>query len=110
GAVALSCAGLPSGASCTFTPSASVNPTSGTPVNVTLTIATSGTTPPGTYPITISAASSGAPSPKTQSVTLTVTNFPDYTLSVNAPSADVAVTDQVTVSGTVTAFNGYTNV
>lgn len=50
GSVTLSCAGasFPAGANCSFSPSATVNPTSGSPANVTMTI-NSGTAAAGTY-------------------------------------------------------------
>jgi hypothetical protein len=107
GAVTLSCGGLPSGAACNFSPSSSVNPTKGNPVNVTLTISTTISTPAGTFPITISADTPGAPSAKTQGVTLTVTATPDYSLSISNPSLSATVGGKATYNGTLTSFNAY---
>jgi hypothetical protein len=75
GAVSLSClGGLPAGAACVFSPSSSVNPTSSTPVTVTLTVtAAVGTPAGGPTSVTISAMAAGAPSAKTQTFALTVT-------------------------------------
>jgi len=75
GAVALSCfAGMPTGASCLFSPASSVNPTSSTPVTVTLTLtAAAGTPVGGPVSVTLAATTAGAPSAKTQTFNLTVT-------------------------------------
>jgi len=71
--VILTCsAGLPLGASCNFSPSDTVNPTSGSPVTVTLTVSTTGITPIGNSTVTLQATTAGAPAPKTQSFTLQV--------------------------------------
>ena len=107
GAVTLSCSGLPSGAACNFSPSNSVNPTSGNPVTITLTISTTASTSTGTFPLTISANSAGAPAPKTQNLSLTVTALADYVLAISNPSLSTTVGVQTTFNGTLTAFNGY---
>lgn len=91
GTVNLACSGLPNETSCNFAPSSSTNPTSGSPVTVSLTITTGANAPLGTYPIVITASSPGAPAAKTQSLTLvittgfSVTSDPD-TQSVNPGS------------------------
>ncbi len=80
GTVTLTCPiGLPLGASCHFSPSNTVSPTSGSPFTVTLTVSTTGSTPTGNFPITLQATTPGAPAPKTQTFTLTVTAPPDFT-------------------------------
>ena len=107
GVVTLSCGGLPSGAACNFSPSDSVSPTSSAPVNVTLVIGTSSSTPTGTFPLTISANATGAPAPKTQNLTLQVTALADYTISISNPSLSAGVTSQAVFNGTLTAYNGY---
>jgi hypothetical protein len=80
GTVALSCLGVPSGATCRFSPN-SVN-SAGT---ATLAIATTSSTPLGTYPITIAAS---APSlTNTTVVTLTVATSAGATTINLAPSS-----------------------
>jgi uncharacterized membrane protein len=97
-AVALSASGLPSGASATFSPS-SVN--AGSSSN--LTIATSATTPGGTYPVTITGA--GASATHTTTYTLTVTGGGGGSCTgtngtdVAIPDAGAAVTSSITISG-----------
>jgi hypothetical protein len=81
-AVDLSCNAPAAGVTCSFSPSASVNPTSGNPVTVTAMVAASSTTPPGQYSLTVSSNSFGAPAPKTQSIALAVMDF-----SVSAANA-----------------------
>ena len=73
--VVLSCpTGLPTGAACIFSPSATVSPTSTMPVAVSLTVTAASGTPAGSPDlITISATATGAPSAKTQTFDLTVT-------------------------------------
>jgi hypothetical protein len=107
GTVALSCSGLPSGATCNFSPSASVNPTSSNPVSVTLTIGTTSSTPTGTSTVTISANTAGAPAAKTQNLSLTVTAIADFTLSFASTSVSAAAGSQATFSGTLTSVNSY---
>jgi len=104
--VTLSCSGLPSGAACNFSPSASVNPTSSSPVAVTLTISTSNTTPTGSSTVTISAGAAGAPAPKTQALSLTVTALPDYVLAITPPTP-VTANQTVQFTGTLTSINSY---
>jgi hypothetical protein len=82
GVVNLSCAGLPAGATCNFSPSPSVSPTSGLPANISLTVDVAASTATGPNTITISASVSGAPAVKTQSFTLNVQLNPDFVLSL----------------------------
>jgi len=79
-AVALSCSGLPAGATCNFQPSSSVNPTSANPAAVGLSISTTTSTPAGTFTITIAANAAGAPSQKTQKLSLVVI-APDFSIT-----------------------------
>jgi large repetitive protein len=106
-AVSLACSGLPAGAACNFSPSASVSPTAGNPITVSLTISTTASTPTGSSTITISANTSGAPAPRTRSLTFTVTALADYVLDVPNKAQSAAVTATGTFSGTLTAINSY---
>jgi hypothetical protein len=81
--VTLSCGFSPSisGATCAFTPGATVNPTSASPVNVTATVTVPSGTAVGNYTVTLQATTSGAPAPLTTSFTLAVALNPDFVLS-----------------------------
>ncbi|MBA3914667.1 MAG: hypothetical protein H0X25_12640 [Acidobacteriales bacterium] len=107
GTVDLGCSGLPVGASCSFAPGSSVTPTSAEPVDVSLTIATSASTPAGTYAVTVSGSVSGAPAAKTRALSLTVTALADFSLRLDSASASAVAGTETTVTGTVTASNGY---
>lgn len=110
GTVTLSCpAGLPTGANCLFSPSSSVNPTASSPVTVTLTVTAAAATPEGgPRTVTVSAMAAGAPAAKTQTFWLTVTGpVPNFAIAVTAIPNTTVVNQNVTWSGTLTAFNGY---
>lgn len=109
GSVTLARTGLPAGAQCNFSPSSPVEPTSNSPVTVTLIISTSPSTPTGTFTVTIIAHTSGAPSPKTQDLLLTVTALPDFTLVLDPVPPLSPANQAIVVSGRVTAFNGYSS-
>jgi hypothetical protein len=106
GSVALSCSGLPAGASCQFHPSNAVSPVSGSPVPVTLTVSTSSNTPLGASQITIMASTSGAPD-KTQTLALNVGAAPDYSLGIANSSLTTHVSSPAVFNGTLTSINGY---
>ena len=108
--VTLGCIGVPPGAICSFSPSATVQPTSSTPVLVTLTVGASTMTTPGSYPLTISAHDATNPEPvaKVQALTLNVTANPDYTLAIGNPTPPaITKQGQQPFNGTLTAFQGY---
>ncbi|MFG1867848.1 S8 family peptidase [Micromonospora arborensis] len=95
--VSLSASGLPSGATASFSPS---TVTSGG--SSTLTIATSASTPAGSYPITITG--SGAAGTRTATYTLTVTGSGGGCSGTNGtdvsiPDAGAAVTSSITIAG-----------
>jgi hypothetical protein len=106
GSVTLSCSNLPTGASCQFQPSTAVSPTNGNPASVNLQIATTPSTPLGTFRITITAATPGTLA-KTQSLTLIVSASPDYILSIANQSLTASVNSSAQFNGTLTSLNGY---
>lgn len=81
--VTLSCSFTPSipGATCVFTPQATVNPTASSPVAMTATVSVPAATPTGNYTVTLQALSSQGLGPATASFTATVTTNPDFSLS-----------------------------
>jgi choice-of-anchor B domain-containing protein len=92
--VSLSASGLPSGATATFDPA---TVTSGG--SSTLRIATSASTPAGTYPVTIKGT--GTSGSKTATYSLTVTSAGGGGCSTTN-GTDVAITDNATVSSSIT--------
>jgi len=110
GTVALACSsGLPAGTACVFSPSSAVNPTSSSPVTVTLTVtAAAGTPAGGPMTVTISAMTAGAPSAKTQTFGLTVkVPAPDFAIAMTATPNKTVVNQNVTWNGTLTSADGY---
>jgi hypothetical protein len=81
--VTVSCGFSPSiaGATCAFTPQATVNPTSTSPVAMTATVSVPSSTPIGNYTVTLQAVSSGGLGPATASFTASVILNPDFILS-----------------------------
>ena len=106
-AVALACSGLPAGATCSFSPTSPVTPGTSTPV--TLTIATSATTPVGAAMVTIT-GTSGALN-HTAQVTLTVgSGSPNFTISAGPTSATIASPGgSATSTITITATGGFSS-
>jgi len=101
GIVSLNVSGLPAGASASFTP-ASIS-TSG---SSTLSVATSSTTSPGSYPLTIT-ATSGALN-HTAGVTLVVSAISaDFSISATPSSATVAGNSSVKYTVTITPVSGF---
>jgi hypothetical protein len=112
--VTLSCAGLPSGATCNFQPSNSVNPTLGSPTAVTMTVSTAANTPTGIFPIALTANVAGAPSQKTQTLSLVVVGTTGFSITntsgaqtVNA-GATATYTLSISPLGASTFLNGVT--
>ena len=103
GTVNLSCAGLPTGATCDFQP-ASATPTANSPVAVILTVNTTPNAAAGTYPITIQGSASNGPT-KTQGLSLTITL--DYSLAISNPLLTSYVNAPLQFNGTLTTLNGY---
>ena len=105
-AVNLACAGLPAGASCSFTPNPATPPANGS-VNSTLTITVSGTTTPGSYPVQAQ-GSSGSLS-HAQALTLNVTQapIPDFTISCAPSSLSIQQGGSGTSLCSLTSVNGF---
>jgi hypothetical protein len=107
GAVTLSVAGLPAGATGTFSPNPITAPTTST-----LSVSTVATTPPGTYPLTISGASGALSSTTTVTLVVNAPGAGDFALSATpAASAPVCPTDpppQAIYTVTVTPSGGFT--
>jgi hypothetical protein len=73
------------GASCAFSPSATVNPTSSSPVNMSVTVTTPLATPVGGYTVTLQPTTPDGPAPETATFTINVILNPDFVLG--EPSA-----------------------
>jgi hypothetical protein len=112
--VTLSCSFSPaiSGAACAFSPSATVDPTSASPVNLTATVTVPASTATGNYTVTLQAATAGVPTPLTTSFTMTVTTNPNFIFSEPSPfpnvkegstgtSGPITISSQDGFSGTV---------
>jgi hypothetical protein len=111
--VELSCGGLPAGATCNFSPSSMVSPTSAIPVTIQLTVSAGADTHSGQSTVVIQANTAGAPAAKTQEFILTVTpadQNPDFILTVTASPNPILVNKNVTWNGTLTAINGYNKI
>ena len=108
GTVNLSCSGLPSGATCNFSPSASVTPTSGSPVDASVTISVPAGAAIGSSTTTISATVSGAPAAKTQNLTLIVTTSTDFALTEPTPFPNVKAGSKTSGPITISAIDGFT--
>jgi subtilisin family serine protease len=85
-AVNISCAGLPAGATCRFNPSATVYPTTGTPLDVHVNVDTAFSTPLATSSFQINALPVGMTSPRSDSVDLTTTINTDFSLTPSTTS------------------------
>lgn len=89
--VTMGCAFSPSipGASCAFTPSATVNPTSSSPVNMAVTVTVPATTFIGDYTVTLQATTADGLAPNTASFTMDVVINPTFVLSESNPFPNV---------------------
>jgi len=112
--VSFSCSFSPaiSGATCAFLPSATVNPTSASPVNLTATVTVPSTTATGNYAVTLQATTAGVPTPVTTSFAMAVTTNPNFILGEATPfpnvkegstgtSGPITISSQDGFSGTV---------
>ena len=98
GTVSLSVSGLPAGASASFSPASITNSGSST-----LSVSTSSTTPPGSYPLTITGTSGSLV--HTASVTLVVSA--DFSISVTPASASVGRGSSTQYTVTITPGAGF---
>jgi hypothetical protein len=105
GAVALSCANLTAGASCSFSPSSITPPANGT-VSSTLTV-NAGTAAPGTT--TFQAVGTSGALTRSANVGLTVTAapVPNFSLSASPGSVSVAQGGSGSSTVTITSTNGF---
>jgi hypothetical protein len=89
--VSLSCSFSPaiSGATCAFSPSATVNPTSASPVNLTATVTVPAATATGNYTVTLQATTAGESTPLTTSFAMAVTTNPNFILGEPSPFPNV---------------------
>ncbi len=112
--VTLSCSFAPTiaGATCAFTPSATVNPTQSSPANMTVSVTVPAGTPTGSYTVTLQATTNGAPAPVTSSFTMNVilnpifvltepTPFPNVKEGSTGTSGPITISSQDGFSGTV---------
>jgi len=109
--VTMSCSFVPAiaGATCTFTPSAIIDPTSSSPANMTATVMIPAGTAAGDYTITIQAVTAGAPANLTTSFSLQVTTNPNFVFSEPTPFPNVKVgSTGTTGSITISAQDGFT--
>jgi Pro-kumamolisin, activation domain/Bacterial Ig-like domain (group 3) len=96
------CSGLPSGASCTFTPNNTTQTT------IALSIATGASTVASSTPITITASTGGTSSSiSTIQITLTVTGVPGFSLAPSVPTVTVTPGQSGSANITVTPTNGF---
>ncbi len=106
-AVTLTCAsGLPAGAQCQFSPSATVTPGK-TPVSVTMTISTSIPTTSGTYPVTIT-GTSGSLSHSVQ-VSLVISNDFQLGTTFGFPANVEAQSSQTAMLSITPNYSGVIN-
>jgi hypothetical protein len=99
--IALNVAGLPSGASATFTPP-SINGTG----SATLSVSTSGSTPAGSHTLTIT-GTSGSIVKKTTTTLVIKAATPDFRISVTPESVGVTAGGSAKFTVSTTAVNGF---
>jgi hypothetical protein len=103
--VVLACSsGLPSGATCSFSP-ASVTPGSN-PVSTTLTVSLSGSTPNGSYPINVTGT---AGSVQHSTAVALMAGAPSFLLSVTPGNATVTPGQATTYTVTVAGQSGFSS-
>jgi hypothetical protein len=113
--VTLGCGFSPpvTGASCAFSPGATVNPTASSPVNMSVVVTVPLNTPVGPYIVTLQPSTVNGPAPTTASFTLNVILNPNFVLSEPSPFPEVnagstGTNGPITVSSQ-DGFNGSVN-
>lgn len=111
GVIDLTCSGLPAGASCSFSPAATVMPTAGAPVSASIRIVVPGNTATGNSTVTITGRVAGTPALHTRSFALQIVTNTDFVLSVTGPfpavkargmkSGPISIASQDGFTGTV---------
>jgi hypothetical protein len=112
GAVTLSCSGLPTGASCKFTPP-TVSPKVAAPATVTLSISASLNASPGSSSVTIVGATNSALGPVTRSapLSLTVKLNPQFVLAASPSPVRARVGEAGAVTTiTISPQDGYAGI
>ena len=102
--VSFSLAGIPAGANGSFSAN-SITPADG--LSSTLSVTTSSSTPPGTYPLTITATSGGLR--HTTQVNLVVTAAADFSLTASPTSATVSRKSSAKFTITVVAIGSFSS-
>ncbi len=103
--VGLSVTGCPANATCTFNPT-SVTPPSGGSAGSILTIATTASTPSGTYSLTVTGTGPNG----THTATITVNVPADFTISLSSSSLTVPRGSSKSVTVSLAAVNGSSSV
>jgi hypothetical protein len=101
--VTLGCSGLPSEATCTFSPSNTIHPTSGSPVAITVIVNTTVSTPQASSTVTIQATTAAPSATRTSTFTLTVTSPPDFSWTTTGASSHTVLAGQTTQAYTFAA-------
>ena len=104
GDLALSQTGAPAGVTVTYAPS----PIAGSATTSTISIRSSATAAPGTYPIVISAAGTGITAP-TATYTLIVVAVPTLSVSVAPTSTSIVAGASGSATATIVRGGGFTN-
>lgn len=106
GPVALSCSGLPAGASCMFSPGSSVSLRAAL-VPLTVRVSLGNNTAPGTYAVAVVASTPGAPAPKTVFLSVTAQRGRDFILTSSTPLVWTSPGGSANGSVTVDGRGGY---
>jgi len=106
--VTLGCSGLPANATCSFSPSSTVNPTAANPVTATLTVSATTNTPRATSTVTVQGATGTPPATRTTPFSLTVTAPPDSTWTGSGSHTVLAGQTTLAYNFTATPVGGAT--
>src|SRR5712691_7505648 len=101
GAISLSAAGLPAGASASFSP----NPATG---SATMTVSTTATTSTGSFPVTITGTSGNLSHTASVSLVVNAAPVPDFSLSATPASQTVIQGGSTTYTANISRLGGFT--